>query len=137
MVTLHLIFLAFSALIVIIADEQAVSWVFGRAAVLPRRRLVLLHHLTWVGLGGLIVSGVILLLPMLSYALSLPLFQIKLLLVAALVLNAVLIGRLMPIATELPFAQVSTQQRIQLFVSGVISSASWITIASIGFWLFW
>jgi hypothetical protein len=43
----------------------------------------------------------------------------------------------MPIATELPFAQVSTQQRIQLFVSGVISSASWITIASIGFWLFW
>lgn len=137
MVNLHLFFLALSAAVVVVADEHAFSWMLGRTARLSEKRLTILHYLTWFGLVGLINTGFLLLLPMWTYALSLPLFQIKLLLVPVLVLNAILIGRLMPVATTKTFGELTLHERAPLIISGAISTASWLTIAAIGFWLFW
>lgn len=137
MEAVHLSFLAFSALVILVSDEHALAWLMGRTQTLAPDRMRLLHRLVWLGIAGLLVSGAVLLYPRADYLLFQPLFQIKLLFVGILVANAVLIGRLMPIASARPFAALSASERAPLLISAFLSSISWISAAAIGFYLFW
>lgn len=136
MLVLHLIALACTAVVVLVADEQALAWVRGKKEVLDARLTHRLHVLTWVGLGVLTVSGVFLFWPMRAYLLETPLFVIKLLFVGILLTNAVLIGRLMPVALTNKFAELSWDERTPLLVSGALSVIGWLGTACIAFVVF-
>lgn len=126
MLTLHILAALFSFGIVWKADKQALSWIRGTQPVLSVQRMRRYHILTWSGLLALVSSGAALSYPMLRYLLAEPVFIMKLLFVAVLLVNAVLIGRLIAIATTKTFASLSWNERLPLLVSGAVSSVSWL-----------
>ncbi len=125
MLTTHVFAVLFSLLTVFAADKDALAWMRGKKRTLDARRIRLLHVLTWSGLITLIVSGAILSYPMLGYLLSQPLFIMKLLFVATLLVNAALIGKFSDIATVRQFSRLSPNERMRLMTSGAVSSFSW------------
>lgn len=136
LVTLHVTILILTLLVVVLADEEAFQWITGRKETLDRERMATYHRLTWVGLIGMILSGLALLLPRLSYLAHEPLFIIKMLFVGILVTNAVLIGRLAPLTSTRTFASLTSDERLPLLISGAISTLSWAAVVAIGFYLF-
>ena len=123
---IHVASLLFSVCVMLFADKQVLSWMRGKSETLNAKTVHLTHMLMWVGLGGLMVTGVIMLIPQWEYLKHEPLFLMKMLFVAVLVTNGVLLGRLAPIATERSFASLSLKDKIPLFVSGGISLTAWI-----------
>jgi hypothetical protein len=126
MPALHIFAALFSFSVVFAADKEALSWMRGKKQTLQVKRLRTFHILTWCGLLALAFTGAILSYPMLSFLLSQPLFIMKLLFVATLFVNAVLIGKLSSVATERPFSNLSVHDRMRLMTSGAVSSFSWI-----------
>jgi len=125
MLAVHILTVIFSLCVVFMADKEALSWILGRKYVLGKRRVAIFHYLTWACLATLTVSGAFLALPMLSYLLTQPLFIMKLLFVAILLINAILIGRFSDIAIERPFAELTWDETMPLFTSGAISFFGW------------
>jgi hypothetical protein len=119
-----------------IADKDALGWMRGTQPVLEAKRLRQYHLLIWIGLASVVVSGILLLYPARLYLLGDILFDIKLLFVAILFVNAVLIGRLVEYATTIPFREVSLRDKRALFMSGAISLMSWAAAAAIAFAMF-
>lgn len=111
---------------VVISDLHAAWWVVKRSVHLPYRRMVRLHH--WVGLAvtASVVSGAIMAWPVRDYLLGEPSFQVKLLFVFALIVNAVFIGRHTQIASTRTFGELTSRERLPLFISGAVSSLAWI-----------
>ena len=99
MLTTHVLAVLFSLTTVFAADKDALAWMRGKKKILNARRVQFFHVLTWSGLIVLSVTGAILSYPMLRYLLGQPLFIMKLLFVAILFVNAILIGRFSHIAT--------------------------------------
>lgn len=135
MKTIHLFILLYTVIVIIIADEQGFAWMNGKKETLDARKIRLLHHLMWAGLSGMIVTGLIQFLPAYQYYLSEPFFIVKMCLVAILMLNGILIGRLQGIAAERSFASLSIAEKIPLFAGGAISTVSWIAAGLIGYFL--
>ncbi|MFZ2719729.1 MAG: hypothetical protein WAZ27_02545, partial [Minisyncoccia bacterium] len=94
------------------------------------------HRLIWLGLFSLIGSGLYLFWPMRLYLLANLLFDIKLLFVAILIVNAILIGRLMSIALTKSFEELTTHEKASLITSGTVSTFSWFCVAAIALWIF-
>jgi hypothetical protein len=136
MTLLHLFSMLFSVGVIFFADKEAFAWFSGARPTLSRARVRALHVLMWAGLLSLIGSGFLMFLPMASYLLSQPLFIIKLLFVAILVVNAVLIGRLMETALTRPRAEVSFSELLPLATSGAVSFLSWAAAILIAFYIF-
>ncbi len=132
MTFIHVVFLCFSIGVIFLADKDALSWMRGKQETIDSKKIHRLHLLTWTGLIGLISSGVFLFLPR-TYLLSDPIFILKLLFVGILVVNAVLIGRLMHIATTHSFSKLTRGEKMELFISGAISTVSWGCIILLGF----
>jgi hypothetical protein len=128
----HLAALAFSFIVIAIADHDGWRYFRGRTATLSPARLARLHTLAWVGLGGMVVTGMVLVIQH-QRVLDDPLFPVKMLMVLALVINGALIGRLMKVATTTPFAALNMQQRLPLFLSGAVSVCCWIGATVLGF----
>lgn len=135
MATLHLSILALTAIVILIADEQGFAWMRGKVSLLDPRRMRWLHALMWMGLGGMIATGLIQFLPAYEYYLAEPTFIMKMCFVAILVLNGILIGRLQHIAAERPFASLSTAEKLPLLASGTISTIAWVSAGLIGYFL--
>jgi hypothetical protein len=125
MLALHVLTVVFSLCVVFLADKEALFWILGRKTVLSVKTVAVYHWLTWAGLATLVLSGAYLALPQLSYLLSQPLFIMKLLFVAVLLLNAVLIGRFSHIATERAFSALTWHEMMPLLTSGAISFFGW------------
>jgi hypothetical protein len=136
MLVLHILSLGFVLGITAVADKDAFAWLLGKKLVLERKRLYTYHTLIWFGLIALIASGTYLFWPMRNFLLSDLLFDIKLLFVGILVINALLIGRLMNLALTKPFATVSRSDRRALLLSGAISTFSWLCAAAVAMWIF-
>ncbi|MES2014692.1 MAG: hypothetical protein V4437_02660 [Patescibacteria group bacterium] len=136
MTVLHITFVFFSVGVILLADKEGFAWIRGKKETLNPKRLHLLHVLTWTGLLALIASGAILFLPRAKFLLTEPLFIIKMLFVAVLVVNAFLIGRLMHVATVRSFRTLAFSEKIQLFVSGAISTVSWAGVIVLALYLF-
>lgn len=113
---------------VIVADGYGARWVLGQVETLHAPFMRWLHRLISVGLGVSIISGALLFSTVSDYLLTVPAFYTKLAFVAALVINAWFIGRHMEVATRTPFRSLARSERIPLYVSGVVSTASWIGV---------
>ena len=126
MVNIHLLGLFFSIGVMLYADKQVVSWLRGKPELLDAKELHYTHLLMWLGLATMIASGIYMLIPQWSFLSQEPFFMMKMLFVAILITNGVLIGRLAPLATERTFASLTMKEKIPLFASGAISLIGWM-----------
>ncbi len=136
MLPLHILSFGFVLGVTAIADKDALYWVRGKKVTLDPRTVHAYHVLIWTGLVALVVTGSILFYPMRAHLLGNLLFDIKLIFVAMLMLNAFLIRRVMDLALEHPFAALDNADKRALFASGVISVFSWTCAAAIAFYMF-
>lgn len=125
MLALHVFSVIFSFVTILRADFQALSWLLGKQELLSEERLRRYHSMTWAGLVALTMTGSFLSYPMLGYLFHQPLFIMKLLFVAMLITNAILISRHLHLAASRPFASLSIDERLPLFASAGISFAGW------------
>lgn len=130
--TVHVIILILTIGAVLFADHEALDYVRGKKPLLSRKRLELFHWLVWLGLGGMIVTGMFLFIPRRDYLLGDPTFYIKMAFVGFLVVNATIIGKLMHIATQKGYKELSTKERNTLVASGLISFSSWTAAVILG-----
>ncbi len=137
LLNLHIVSIFFAGAVLLFADHDAFDWVRGKKQTLSRARMLTLHYLMWAALLSLITTGTLLLLPRASYLLAQPLFIIKLLFVAILVLNAILIGNLMHVAPKRSFSTLMLEEKLELLASGAISSFGWVSALAIGLYLFY
>ncbi|MFM2339428.1 MAG: hypothetical protein RLZZ360_64 [Candidatus Parcubacteria bacterium] len=128
----HLASLAIVALVIIIADHDGYLYMRGKKAVLNATKVKRLHQLAWVGLAGMIVTG-IMLVRQNPLVLEEPTFAVKMLMVAALLVNGFVIGRLSALSTTTPFTSLTKGQKLSLLVSGAVSVSCWLGAAFIGF----
>ncbi len=136
MLVLHILSFGFVLGVTAIADKDAIAWIRGKKRVLERSTMMSYHVLIWVGLIALTISGLYLFFPMRLFLLRELLFDVKILFVAILFINAILIVRLMQVALVKPFVEVSTQDKVALFASGAISIFSWFCAAAIAINIF-
>ena len=135
--TIHLIVLIVTLVGVVRADHEGFAWIRGTKPTLDSQKLRMYHYWVGAGLLGMITTGAILLWPMRDYLLtSSPLFIIKMMFVAFLVVNAFAISELLKIATIRTFASLTLKEKAPLFISGAISTGCWLGAASLGLYLF-
>lgn len=125
MTPLHLVFLFGSLPAVAYADVLALKWMRGNVPMLDARLLRRLHYWIYLCLAGLISTGLIMLSerPGLLFSVA---FYMKMAFVGALVINSVLIGKHMPIASRMNYAVLSGREKRVLLVSGAVSVIAWI-----------
>jgi hypothetical protein len=132
LVTLHVAILLLTFAVVVYADHQGFNYLTGRKQVLSKRSVLISHWLVFLGLVGMIASGLSMAWPLKEYYFAEPVFIIKMFFVAALFINGIAISHLMHFATTTPFVELSAGKKKALFISGAISTISWIGAASIG-----
>ncbi len=130
---LHLLSLAFVAVVIIIADHDGYLYMRGKKAVLDAVKVERLHQLAWVGLGAMIVTGIALILEDPEEVFEEAAFGVKMLMVLALAINGFVIGQLSKLSTTTPFADLMMRQKLALLASGAVSVSCWIGAAVIGF----
>lgn len=130
---LHLLLLAFTAIVVLYADYKGLLYMWGKHAVLSPRFVFWSHRFVWIGLIGMILTGAALTAPSWEYRLTQGAFYIKMSMVLVLVINACAIGSFSKVATHTPFTDLEKDQKLQLLVSGTLSVIGWIGSAVIGF----
>ena len=129
---LHLLSLAFVAIVIVLADHDGYLYMRGKKAVLNAVKVKRLHQLAWVGLGAMIVTGMLLIAEE-PGVLEEGAFGVKMLMVLALLVNGFVIGRLSALSTTTPFANLSFGQKLSLLGSGAVSVSCWIGASLIGF----
>jgi len=132
---IHVLCMVFSIGVIFFADKDAFAWLRGTKPLLDRARMYRTHLLMWGGLLALMGTGVTLFLPRATYLLSQPLFIIKILFVAILFVNAVVIGRLVDVAVTRPYASLTVSEKLPLLVSGAVSVLGWTSVILIAFYL--
>lgn len=123
--TLHVVLIILTLLVVAYADEEALQYLLGRKN-LKGRTVRLLHHLVALGLAGTIITGGILYLRSPSFYLSDPVFIVKMIAVAALIINSAFLDRFSMDATTRPFASLKRHEKRMLLMSGAVSVAGWV-----------
>lgn len=132
MATLHLIIASVTGLMVLYADEQAAAWVFGKRELFHPGTFRFLHQAVSIGLALLLITGGIMYSQSAPAYLSLPIFDVKMVTVFALILNTYSINRFSQVALMRPFASLSTRERFPLYISGAISLLGWGTAFACG-----
>ncbi len=123
---LHLLSLAYVAWNVVHADHLGFKWIRGKEQVLNVATVQKYHKGSWIGLGLMIVTGVILFLPMREFLLTRPQFYVKMAFVVTLVCNGLVIGKLQHVATTKTFTSLTFTEKLPLFISGAVSTLAWI-----------
>ena len=132
---LHILSLLFVVWNVINADHIGFTWIRGTESILDPKVVQKYHRGTWIGLGLMIFTGSFLFWPMREFLLTRPQFYIKMGFVLALIINGLAIGNLQKRATTQRFRNLTQQERIPLFISGGISTISWLGAAAMAFFL--
>lgn len=133
--TLHLLVLTFVAWTVFHADHMGFNWITGKTRVLDEAKVKTLHRNTWLGLTGMIATGLLMFWPLHEYLLTRPQFYIKMFFVAALIANGFAIGNLQKIALTKSYAELTWGERLPLMISGAVSTLGWIGAATMAFFL--
>lgn len=136
MLAVHILSFGFVLGVTAVADKEVFGWVSGKREKLERKSIMLYHTLIWAGLLSLIATGLYMFWPMRLYLLGTILFDIKLIFVAILLVNAFLLGRLMPAAFTGPFRELSAHTKKALLMSGAVSAFSWFCAAALAFLIF-
>ena len=111
--------------LVLRADHHGFKWIRGKEEILDATALSKLHSYVWLGLFVMIFTGVLLAYPYQEYLRSYWPFLAKMSFVLALLINGVVVGKLMKIATVKPFRELTNREKMPLFVSGAVSTLSW------------
>lgn len=125
--TVHISAVVLTLFVVFLTDLYALQWLLGWKETLSKRVLRRSHRLVWAGLIATMLAGFLLFLPYASFLFTDTAFRLKMLLVAMLVANALVIGSHIDEAANGPFAALSFQKRAILIASGFISTAGWIS----------
>ena len=135
LVSLHIGILILTGIAVVYSDHEAWLYIRGRKQTLDEKLIKRLHILVWIGLLGMIVTGVFLVLPGWQYYLSLPGFLVKMVFVGILLGNSFVISSLKSLAFTTPFGELPPARKRHLFVSGAASVIGWVgaTLAAIIF----
>ncbi len=121
------VFAVFATLtLVVLADAHGFLWMIGKLRTLPHTRMEYLHRAVWVGLGVIFIAGFSMFLSYPEYLLTLPAFQLKILFVCMLAVNAFIIGKHLKVATATPFAELSSKEKTTLLLSGLASTSGWV-----------
>ncbi len=129
---LHLLSLAFVAIVIVIADHDGYLYMRGKKAVLNAMKVKRLHQLAWVGLIAMTLTGIGLIAED-PDVLEEAAFGVKMLMVAALFVNGFVIGQLSKWSVSTPFASLTSKQKLMLLGSGAVSVSCWIGATLIGF----
>ncbi len=121
---------------VLYADKIGFAWIRGSVATTNPQVVNWLHRTVSVALCCIVVSGLMLAWPAREYLLSQPLFLLKMLFVAGLVVNSFFIGKLKDISIHQPFSSVPESERRALFVSGAVSTVCWFGAITAAFFFF-
>lgn len=132
---LHLFSLLFVAWNIVRADHKGFLWIRGKVETLSPAEISPLHRNTWIGLVGMIVTGILLFLPMKDYLLTRPQFYAKMAFVLTLIINGFVIGKLQYVAETSAYSALSLRQKLPLFISGAISTLCWFGAATMAFFL--
>ena len=133
---LHIIGIIISVFGILRADKMGFSWFKGKTQVLNKILIERSHKQVWIGLFLTIVSGVVLFWDKRFYLLNdNPAFLIKMAFVVALSVNGAFIGRLMSVAFTKPFVNLTFKEKAPLFISGAVSTVSWIGAIVAAFFL--
>lgn len=125
LVWFHLTSLTFVIFFVVLSDEQAIKWMRGNVSVLEKNKIMKLHQLVNIGLLLMITTGFVMFLPFREYLLTHLPFQIKMGFVLTLLINSLFIGRLLKVATEKKYSELTQKERTPLLISGVVSLIGW------------
>ncbi len=131
-VTIHLGILVTTALVILYSDHQAFDYMRGKKSLLSFKTVKRAHHLVWAGLLGMITTGVLMIYPVWQLALQNPIFLVKMGFVLVLVVNAIFIGHLLPIASTVPFNAITPGEKKKLMISGALSTIGWLGAATVG-----
>ncbi len=123
---IHIASLLYSLFNVIRADHAGFLWTRGKTEMLDQKKMDSFHRHSWIGLSLMIVTGILLFVPMKEYLLSRPQFFVKMFFVLALVINGFVIGQLKNIASLKKFSSLSFREKLPLFISGFVSTISWL-----------
>lgn len=132
---LHVPVLLATIVIILYSDYQAQLYFRGKKDVLSPTFTFWSHRLIWVGLLGMILTGVVLIAPAWQLYVSDPIFYIKMWFVLVLVINAVVIGKLMLVANKHPFEELAQSLKKTLLISGFLSGFSWVGAIVMGYLL--
>lgn len=134
---LHIGILVATGCCVVFADIYASQWLRGNIHILNAKIVSRLHQAVSIGIIGMITTGIALFVPVSDFLVhQSPTFFIKMTFVLALVVNSFVIEKHMNIATTQAFKDISQREKIVLFVSGTISSVSWLGALISAFFLF-
>ncbi|MEN9337920.1 MAG: hypothetical protein RIQ41_234 [Candidatus Parcubacteria bacterium] len=126
---LHLLTLAFVVWTVVHADRFGFDWMRGTREKLDAKIIKKLHRNTWVGLAGMITTGLFLFFPMREYLLARPQFYLKMAFVLTLIINGFVIGKLQSVATTKAVRDLTFTEKLPLFISGAVSTLGWVGAA--------
>lgn len=132
---LHLTSLAFVVWNVVQADHMGFTWMTGKVDTLNKEKVQKHHTRLWVGLSLMITTGVMLAWPVREYLLTHPQFYIKMAFVITLIANGFIIGALQDLAITRKFSTLSLSEKLPLFISGGLSTLSWIGAATTALFL--
>lgn len=133
---LHIGILVATGCCVVFADIYASQWLRGNIHILNAKIVSRLHQVVSIGTIGMITTGIALFVPVSDFLVQSQTFFIKMTFVLALVVNSFVIEKHMNIATTQAFTNISQREKIVLFVSGTISSVSWLGALISAFFLF-
>lgn len=122
---LHVVVLLATVVVILYSDHQGYRYLRGQQSTLSAQFVRRSHRLVWVGLIGMIATGVALTLPAWEYRLSEPAFYVKMWFVLVLLMNGIAIGKLSRVASTTPFSELTPPQQRTLLVSGGLSALGW------------
>lgn len=111
---------------VLFSDLKALLWMRGKVNTLPYKLLVRLHQIVYGGLVVMLTTGLYMFWPVQSYLLTQPAFQLKMLFVFLLLINSILIGKHLRLASTSSFRELAAKQKFLLLFSGAVSFTSWV-----------
>lgn len=136
MIIFHILVLCYTVVYIAFSDREAFAWLTGKKETLDGATILKYHHRVLVGLCLMIATGLYMFWPMRTFLLGSTAFQFKMLFVAVLLINSFIIGSLIKVATTRSYRSLSAQEKVPLFISGTVSTISWLGAAIFAFFLF-
>jgi hypothetical protein len=130
---LHLLSLAVTVPFILYSDHLGLKYMLGKINTLDLNTTKKLHLVVFIGLGLLIFTGAALTIPDLDYYLQEEEFLLKMFFVLTLTLNGLFIGKLMKLASQKTFKELTTKQQLTLLISGATSATCWLSSFIIGY----
>lgn len=130
---LHLISLIITVPFILYSDHLGLKYILGKKETLDLKTTKKLHLAVFIGLALLIVTGAALTIPDLDYYLQEEEFLLKMFFVLTLTINGLFIGKLMKIASQKKFKELTKKQQITLLASGATSGTCWLASFIIGY----